>query len=117
MRRVLTEAVTRGARRLDAMCAGQTIHRNARGENGRLRIFRQQQPLLGALETHRAQGLAKRLVGLAKRVAADWEGLGQVLAHPDLLGALAREDTRNHLSWRHREISQGAEVSLTRQKR
>src|SRR6187455_3136535 len=106
MRRVLTEAVASGARRLDPMLADQTIHRNARGENGRLRILRQQQPLLGPLETHRAQGLAQSLVGLAKGVAADREGIGQVLAHADLLGTLPGEDTRDHLFWRHQGKSQ-----------
>ena len=52
-------------------------------------ILGQRQLILGPFEAQTAQRLAERGVGFVERLAADRKGLGQRLAHADLLRSLS----------------------------
>ena len=96
VRRVLAEAVSGDKRRPDPARLEQPERRHAHREDGGLRVLRQREPVLGAVEDQPAERLAERGVGLVERPAADRKGIGQSPAHARLLATLAGEQTGDH---------------------
>ena len=74
----------------------QAAGRDADRKDGGLRVLGQRELVVRAFEAERAQRLAERGIGFGKRLAADWKGVGERLAHADLLRALSRKDECNH---------------------
>jgi hypothetical protein len=74
----------------------QTTRRDADGQDRRLRVLGQHEPVFGPFENEAAERLAKRLVSLRERVTTDRKRVGQRLAHTDLLRPLSWKDERDH---------------------
>jgi hypothetical protein len=96
VRRVFAQAVAGDEGGTNPLRCEQIRGGDARGENGRLSVLGQHQPIFGTVEAQAAQRLAERGVGLGKRVATDGEDIGERLPHPDRLRALSREEKRDH---------------------
>ena len=96
VRRILAEAVPRHEGGRESARREQPVGRDAHGENRRLRVLRQRELRLGALEADAAERLAERGIGFGKRLAADRERVGERAAHPDFLRSLSRKERGDH---------------------
>src|SRR5690606_6668652 len=72
----------------------QPVHRDRVHENRGLRVVRRRQLLLRTLPGDAREGDVERVLRLAPQVARGGVALRDVAAHPDELGALAREQER-----------------------
>ena len=72
------------------------IRRDARGEDRRLRVFRQHQRVFGAVPDQAAQRFAQRLVRFGKHLPRGRKSVGQRAAHADLLRSLSWKHECNH---------------------
>ena len=96
MRGVLAQAVPGHERRREIPLGEHPITGDAHGQDGRLRVLGEQQLILRAVEAQPAEILPQSRVGLGHCVARHRKGLGERLAHPDLLRSLPRKDECNH---------------------
>ncbi len=96
MRGVLAETVPGHERRRHASGRQRAPDRHADGEDRRLRVLGEHEPILGPVEAQAAQGLAQRGIGLGHGGPALGIRLGPGLAHADLLGPLPRKQECNH---------------------
>jgi hypothetical protein len=99
VRGILTEAVARNNRRLDAAARQQALDRNRHRQDRRLGILGERQGVIGAVEDRAAERHAERLVGFREGLATDRERGGERLAHADALRALPWEyECKHHAS-------------------
>ena len=94
--RVLAETMTGDKRGCEAARRQQPAGGDADGENRRLLILGQREPILGPFEADSAQRLAQRVVRLGEGLAADRERLRQRLAHADFLRSLSWKNEGDH---------------------
>ena len=92
VRRMLAEAVAGGKCGAHALGVQLTPCRHADREDCRLGVFGEKELVFRSVETQPAQGLAQRIVCLAKRVPTHGKPLRERFSHTDFLGALAGKE-------------------------